>query len=85
MKKFFINFLVMSFIAVTACSSMKEGKMLFEAKCGECHELEKALKETKSLAEWKKTNKAMIRYSDGAITEKDAKIIAKYLAGRSNN
>ena len=69
-------------IALAACTSMQEGKELFEKKCVKCHALEKSLSATKDLAGWKKTTKAMIRYSDGDITEKDAKKIAKYLAGR---
>jgi cytochrome c2 len=69
-------------IALAACTSMQEGKELFEKKCVKCHALEKSLSATKDLAGWEKTTKAMIRYSDGDITEKDAKKIAKYLAGR---
>ncbi len=74
--------LVAIVIALAACTSMQKGKELFEGKCGQCHPLEDALSKTKDLAEWKKTTKAMVKYSDGAITEKDAKKIAQYLAGR---
>ena len=70
------------FMALSACTSVQEGKELFEGKCGRCHPLEDALSKTKNLAEWEKTTKAMVKYSDGAITEKEAKKIAKYLAGR---
>ena len=66
-----------------ACSSQQKGKALFEAKCIQCHSLEKSLNARKSLAEWEKTTEAMVRYANGTITEQDAKIIAKYLAGRS--
>ena len=69
-------------MALAACSSVQESKELFEKKCVKCHALEKSLNATKDLAGWKKTTKAMIRYSGGDITEKDAKKIAKYLAGR---
>jgi cytochrome c2 len=69
-------------MALAACTSVQESKELFEKKCVECHKLDEALSATKDLAGWKKTTKAMIRYSDGRITEKDAKKIAKYLAGR---
>ena len=70
-------------IASSACTSVQEGKELFEKKCVKCHTLEKSLNATKDLAGWEKTTKVMIRYSDGDITEKDAKKIAKYLvAGR---
>lgn len=69
-------------MALSACTSVQEGKELFEKKCVKCHALEKALSATKDLAGWKKTTKAMVKYSDGDITEKDAKKIAKYLAAR---
>jgi hypothetical protein len=69
-------------MALAACTSVQESKELFEKKCVECHKLDDALSATKDLAGWEKTTKVMIRYSDGAITEKDAKKIAKYLAGR---
>ncbi|UCD30914.1 MAG: hypothetical protein JSV38_08800 [Desulfobacterales bacterium] len=63
-----------------SCSSMEEGKALFEAKCGTCHPLDYSFQETNNLAEWNKITKTMARYSEGKITEKEAKKIAKYLA-----
>jgi len=66
--------------ATLSCSSMQEGKTFFEAKCAKCHPLDYAFRETKNLAEWNKTTKTMVRYSEGFITEKEAKKIAKYLA-----
>ena len=66
--------------AILSCSSMQEGKTLFESKCAKCHPLEYAFREKKSLAEWNKTTETMARYSEGSITEKEAQIIAKYLA-----
>lgn len=69
-------------MALTACMSLQKGKELFEGKCGQCHPLEDALSKTMNLAEWEKTTKAMVKYSDGDITEKEGKKIAKYLAGR---
>ena len=82
MKKMGLTLIAGMFI-LTACSSQQQGKALFEAKCIQCHSLEKALKESKSLTEWQKTTQAMVKYSNGAITEREAKIIAEYLAGRS--
>ncbi len=82
MKKMCFVFLAGLF-ALSACSSQQQGKTLFETKCIQCHSLEKSLKANKSLAEWEKTTAAMVRYSNGAITEQEAKIIAEYLAGRS--
>ena len=80
-RMFFI--LITGLFVLGACSSQQKGKALFEAKCFQCHSLEKSLNERKSLAEWKKTTEAMVRYANGAITEQEAEIIAKYLAGRS--
>lgn len=76
-------FLITCLFVLGACSSQQQGKALFESKCIQCHSLEKSLKVSKSLAEWKKTTKAMVKYANGAITEQDANIISKYLAGRS--
>jgi len=80
--KIIIVVLMAIVIASSACTSVQEGKELFEKKCVNCHEPEKVLNATKDLAGWEKTTKVMIRYSDGDITEKDAKKIVKYLAGR---
>lgn len=82
MKRMLVILITCLFV-LGACSSQQQGKALFEAKCIQCHSLEKSLKVSKSLAEWKKTTKAMVKYANGAITEQDADIIAKYLAGRS--
>ena len=81
MKKIVVVLMAIA-MALAACSSVQEGKDLFEKKCVKCHAPEKSLNATKDLAGWEKTTKAMIRYSAGGITEKDAKKIAKYLAGR---
>ncbi len=69
-------------LQLAACSSNKEGKELFEKKCVQCHLLEKSLKANKDFAQWEKTTRTMVKYSDGAITEKEAKKIASYLANR---
>ena len=75
--------LLIFFLSVSfSCSSLEEGKTLFEAKCAKCHSLEDSLRETKDLVEWTKVTKAMARYSDGDISEKEAEIIAKYLANK---
>ena len=63
-----------------SCYSKQEGKTLFEAKCAKCHPLDYSFRETKNLAEWNKITKTMARYSEGLITENEAKKIAKYLA-----
>jgi hypothetical protein len=65
-----------------ACSSAQENKALFEAKCIQCHSLEKSLNATKNLQEWKRTVDAMVRYAEGAISKKDADKIVKYLVER---
>jgi mono/diheme cytochrome c family protein len=68
------------FVTTLSCSSTQQGKSLFEAKCAECHPLDYAFREKKSLAEWNKTTETMARYSEGSITKDEAKKIAKYLA-----
>jgi len=82
-----INLFVLLIIVfvVGACTSAREGKALFEEKCAQCHSLEKSLNMTKNLAQWKKTTEAMVRYSNGTITNKDAAIIANYLAKRKGD
>lgn len=79
MKRIFFILIICLFV-MGACSSQQQGKALFEAKCIQCHSLEKSLKVSKSLAEWEKTTAAMVKYANGAITDQDAEIIAKYLA-----
>jgi nitrate/TMAO reductase-like tetraheme cytochrome c subunit len=82
-KTFFI--LITIFLVLSACTSQKESKKLYEEKCIQCHSLEKSLSENKSLAEWKRVIETMARYSDGAISKKDVEKIAKYLAKRNEN
>jgi len=72
--------LAMILATMPSCCSMQEGKALFEAKCVKCHPLDCFFRETKKLAEWNKTTKIMARYSEGTITEKEAKKIEKNLA-----
>jgi len=79
MKKLFF-IIITIFLVLSACTSQQESKKIFEEKCIQCHSLEKSLSENKSLAEWKRTTETMTRYSEGAITEQEADIIAKYLA-----
>jgi hypothetical protein len=66
--------------ATFSCSSTQQGKVLFESKCAKCHPLDYAFGKKKSLDEWNKITETMARYSEGAITKKEAQIIAKYLA-----
>jgi hypothetical protein len=82
MRNTFFMILMTIVMALAACTSVQESKALFAKKCVKCHALKKILSVTKDLAGWEKTTKAMIRYSAGDITAKDAKKIAKYLAGR---
>ena len=82
-KTFFI--LITIFFVLSACTSQQESKKLLEEKCIQCHSLEKSLSKNKSLAEWKRTTATMAKYSDGAITKKNAEKIAKYLAERNEN
>ncbi|MBL7180458.1 MAG: cytochrome c [Desulfobacterales bacterium] len=85
MKNALIILLVVLLAASFAFSAEPEpdGKALFEAKCSRCHALDRSLKKTKTLPEWKKTTAKMAKYAKGAITEKEAEQIAEYLAGRN--
>jgi cytochrome c2 len=80
MKNAIFSVLTVFFTALYACSSIEEGKTIFESKCDQCHKLELSLKETKNLTEWRKITRRMVRYSDGGITGKEAEKIAEYLA-----
>lgn len=82
-KNLFVLFAIV--FMLVACSSTQEGKALFEAKCAQCHSLEKSLNATKNLEQWKQTTAAMVRYANGAITNQDAEKIADYLASRKVN
>ncbi len=66
-----------------AAEPAPDGKALFEARCSQCHALDRALTKTKTLPEWEKTTAKMAKYAKGAISEKEAEQIAGYLAGRN--
>ena len=86
MKNALIILLVVLWAASFAFSaepSPDGGKALFEARCSQCHSLDRPLSKTKKLAEWKKTTARMAKYAKGAIAEKEAEQIAEYLAGRN--
>jgi cytochrome c5 len=82
MKNAIFSGLTVFFTALYACSSIEEGKTLFESKCAGCHKLEVSLKETRNLAEWRKITQRMVRYSDSGIAGKEAEKIAEYLANK---
>ncbi|MBU0768705.1 MAG: cytochrome c [Proteobacteria bacterium] len=77
-----VVFLAASF-AFSAEPAPDGGKALFEARCSQCHALERALSKTKNLAEWQKTTAKMAKFAKGKITEKEAEQIAEYLAGQN--
>ena len=74
--------LVYFLISSLSMALANEGQSLFETKCGTCHALKTALKKTKDLKGWEKTTLKMAEYSEGEISEDEAKIIAKYLSER---
>ncbi len=77
-----ISILTIIFYASFASASVKEGRELFEAKCDKCHTIERSLQKTKDLGGWERTTKRMGRYSRGAISYRETKVIAEYLASK---
>ena len=57
-----------------------DAKALFEKRCALCHRTSRPLGKTKSSEEWEKTVMRMKGYAGDRISDKDAKIIAGYLA-----
>jgi cytochrome c5 len=57
-----------------------DAKAVFEKSCSLCHPTSRALGKTKSSEEWEKTVMRMKGYAGERISEKDAKIVAVYLA-----
>ena len=66
------------FSGITAEES--DAKGLFEKRCSLCHPTSRPLGKTKSSEEWEKTVMRMKGYAGDRISDKDAKIIAGYLA-----
>jgi hypothetical protein len=78
----FVFILATIFTLSSAFASEKEDKNLFEEKCGKCHSLERSLSESKDTGGWRRTTRRMAKYSGGDISGKEARRIARYLAGR---
>ena len=80
MKKLSLFFAIAFFCVSVTIASAEEGKALFESRCNKCHDLERALSQSKDLKAWARTTLRMSQYSYGMITERDAEKIAEYLA-----
>ncbi|MBW1980240.1 MAG: hypothetical protein JRJ12_03385 [Deltaproteobacteria bacterium] len=52
---------------------------IFEAKCSQCHDLNRTLSKRKSAAGWQETVSRMQHHSGGSITDAEAELIIKYL------
>lgn len=57
----------------------EKARQLFEAKCSQCHSLDRPLKKNKDRAGWERTVGRMKGYAGGAISEADAATIVEYL------
>lgn len=69
---------LISVLGITAEES--DAKAVFEKRCSLCHPTSRPLGKTKSSEEWEKTVMRMKGYAGDRISDKDAKIIAGYLA-----
>ncbi len=81
MTRIIITALLFFSVPFASAADKDEGEIIFETKCVQCHSLERARGETKDLEAWERTTMRMARYSRGAITSGEAKIVAAYLAG----
>jgi cytochrome c5 len=72
---------VVGLISVSGMTAEEsDAKAVFEKRCSLCHPTSRPLGKTKSSEEWEKTVMRMKGYAGGRISDKDAKIIAGYLA-----
>ncbi len=66
--------------AASPARQSAEAKALFERKCSQCHELERALGQRKDKAEWTTTVMRMKETNNCPITDAEAAQIIDYLA-----
>jgi cytochrome c5 len=78
---FLTPLVVVGLISVSAITAEEsDDKAVFEKRCSLCHPTSRPLGKTKSSEEWEKTVMRMKGYAGDRISDKDAKIIAGYLA-----
>jgi cytochrome c5 len=78
---FLTPLVVVGLISVSAITAEEsDAKAVFEKRCSLCHPTSRPLGKTKSSEEWEKTVMRMKGYAGDRISDKDAKIIAGYLA-----
>ena len=78
---FLTPLVVVALISVSGITAEESGaKGLFEKRCSLCHPTSRHLGKTESSEEWEKTVLKMKGYAGDRISDKDAKIIAGYLA-----
>ncbi|MBI4844719.1 MAG: photosystem P840 reaction-center cytochrome c-551 [Nitrospirae bacterium] len=75
--------LMLSLPGISACADEKaavDAKALFEAKCSQCHSIDRPKSKKKTEAEWEKTVMRMKNQNGCDISDEEAKIIIKYLS-----
>ena len=78
---FLTPLVVVGLISVSGITAEEsDAKAVFEKRCSLCHPTSRPLGKTKSSEEWEKTVMRMKGYAGDRISDKDAKIIAGYLA-----
>ena len=78
---FLTPLVVVGLISVSGITAEEsDAKAVFEKRCSLCHATSRPLGKTKSSEEWEKTVMRMKGYAGDRISDKDAKIIAGYLA-----
>lgn len=78
---FLIPMVVVGLIPISSIQAEdNDAKVLFAKRCSLCHPPSRPLSKSKSKEEWEKTVMRMKGYAGDRISDKDAKIIAGYLA-----
>ncbi|MBU1043215.1 MAG: hypothetical protein KJ915_02315 [Candidatus Omnitrophica bacterium] len=72
-------FLLITAPIVLQAEDALEGKVIFESKCGQCHDISRSLSKTKNLEEWKVTVQRMAKKKQGLINKAEEAKIAEYL------
>ncbi|MBI5099164.1 MAG: photosystem P840 reaction-center cytochrome c-551 [Nitrospirae bacterium] len=75
-----ISTLTLTWISLYAAEKTKvDAKAVFEKRCSQCHNLERAAAQKKTSKEWEKTVMRMKNVNGCPITDEEAKTIIDYL------